>query len=152
MPKKDKYYPDYIKMYPCLKERGDILQVLRQSDRKMKHIEVEFKQERCVVDQARQNVIFLPSREDSYERLTDENGQEFATDGNLEDLICQKDELRRLYLAMLQLDESDRTLIDALYFEGLSEREYAKKHHQHYMTVHNRKVRILAHLKKLMEK
>lgn len=152
MPRKDKYYPDYIKMYPCLKERRDILQVLRQSDRKMKYIEVELKQERCIVDQARQAAIFQSSREDSYERLTDENGQEFAADGDLEELVCRKDETDRLYLALLQLDELDRALIDALYFEGLSEREYARTHCQHYMTVHSRKVRVLAHLKKIMEK
>lgn len=78
MPKNDKYYLDYVRMYPCLKEHRDILQVLRESDRKMKYMEVELKQEQCITDQARQTITFLPSREDSYERLSDENGQEFA--------------------------------------------------------------------------
>lgn len=152
MPRKNKYYPDYIKMYPCLKERKDILQALRQSDRKMKYIEVDLKRERHVVDEETQVVAVLPSREDSYERLTDENQRDFASDSNLEELVCRKDEVRRLRLALLQLNMPDRILIDGLYFEGLSEREYAKKHHQHYMTVHSHKVRILAFLKKIMEK
>ena len=152
MPRKDKYYPDYIRMYPCLKERKDILKVLRQSDRKMKYIEVELKQERRAVDEETQTVAFLPSREDSYERLTDEKQREFAADGDLEELVCRMDEVRRLNLALRQLDKPDHALIRALYFDGLSEREYARRHHQHYMTVHNRKVRILALLKKFMEK
>ncbi len=152
MPRKDKYYPDYIKMYPCLKERKDILQALRQSDRKMKYIEVDLKQERCIVDQTQQSTTLQPSRDDSYERLIYENGQEFPANEDLEALVCEKDIVDRLHHAMLQLDKQDQELISALFFDRLSERQYARKKHQHYMTVHSRKVRILAFLKKLLEK
>lgn len=54
-------------------------------------------------------------------------------------------ELRR---CLALLDEPDRQLIQALYFENLSEREYATKAELHYMTVHNRKTRLLRQLKK----
>ena len=39
----DPYHPDYLKMYPCLKNRPDVLKVLTQSDRKMKYIEKDLK-------------------------------------------------------------------------------------------------------------
>ena len=58
-------------------------------------------------------------------------------------------ELRR---CLALLDEPDRQLIQALYFENLSEREYATKAELHYMTVHNRKTRLLRQLKKMLEK
>ena len=32
------YRVDYLKTYPCLKERPDVLEVLKKSDRKMKRI------------------------------------------------------------------------------------------------------------------
>ena len=32
----DPYQIDYLKIYPCLKERPDVLEVLKKSDRKMK--------------------------------------------------------------------------------------------------------------------
>ena len=31
----DPYRVDYLKIYPCLKERPDVLEVLKKSDRKM---------------------------------------------------------------------------------------------------------------------
>lgn len=34
----DPYRVDYLKIYPCLKERPDVLEVLKKSDRKMKYI------------------------------------------------------------------------------------------------------------------
>ena len=34
MKKRDAYHPDYLTMYPCLKERPDILKFLKQCDRK----------------------------------------------------------------------------------------------------------------------
>ena len=54
----------------------------------------------------------------------------------------------KLHRCLALLDEPDRQLIQALYFEGLSEREYATEAGLHYMTVHNRKARLLRQLKK----
>ena len=34
----DPYRVDYLKIYPCLKERPDVLEVLKKSDRKMKYM------------------------------------------------------------------------------------------------------------------
>ena len=57
-------------------------------------------------------------------------------------------ELRR---CLALLDEPDRQLIQALYFEGLSERKYAKRVEIPQQTISDRKRRILARLKKLLE-
>ena len=58
----------------------------------------------------------------------------------------------RLHRCLALLDEPDRRLIQAIYFEGLSERKFAAGAGLHYMTVHNRKVRLLRQLKKMIEK
>ena len=41
----DPYRVDYLKIYPCLKERPDVLEVLKKSDRKMRYMEVDLKSE-----------------------------------------------------------------------------------------------------------
>lgn len=41
----DPYRVDYLKIYPCLKERPDVLELLKKSDRKMKYMEVDLKSE-----------------------------------------------------------------------------------------------------------
>ena len=48
--RKDPYHPDYLKMYPCLKNRPDVLKVLIQSDRKMKYIEKDLKNDTECLD------------------------------------------------------------------------------------------------------
>lgn len=57
----------------------------------------------------------------------------------------------KLHRCIGQLPEADRKLIEAIYFEGLSERKYAEKLKIHHMTVHSRKVAILSALKKLLK-
>lgn len=56
-----------------------------------------------------------------------------------------------LYKAMDLLTEKEAELITALFFDRKSEREYAKETGIPPMTVHDRKVRILRKLKKLMD-
>ena len=57
----------------------------------------------------------------------------------------------KLHRCLALLDESDQRLIYALYFEGMSEREYSRKTGIHHMTIHSRKVSILRTLKKMMQ-
>lgn len=56
-----------------------------------------------------------------------------------------------LHRCLALLDAPDRQLIHAIYFEGLSEREYSKKTGMHHMTIHSRKVAILRALKKMIK-
>lgn len=57
----------------------------------------------------------------------------------------------KLYHCLTLLDEPDRRLIRALYFEGMSERKYAKRVGIPQQTISDRKRRVLAELKKLLE-
>ena len=90
----DPYRVDYLKIYPCLKERPDVLEVLKKSDRKMKYMEVDLKSE-----QRRKNA---------------ENGAES-------------------YIP-----------------DECSERELEEMMGIHRMTIHNRKIRILQKMKKML--
>ena len=76
----DPYRVDYLKIYPCLKERPDVLEVLKKSDRKMKYMEVDLK-----IEQRRKNAengaeSYVSSKEDSLERLIYSAKCQFADD------------------------------------------------------------------------
>ena len=64
---------DYRKKYTGLSD--EIIKVLEQSDRKMEYQQYDLKTERFHVHYAAQTVICVPSREDSYDRLLEENRQ-----------------------------------------------------------------------------
>ena len=81
-----------------------------------------------------------------------ENFREFINTENTPDSVVpeqlQTEELRRI---IAQLSESDRRLIRAIYYDGLTEREYADRLGVYRNAVHKRKIRILTKIKKILE-
>lgn len=151
MPKYDPYHPNYKKLYPGIEDRPEILDVLKRGDRKMEYIEVDLKVERFVQNQETSSAMFLPSREDSYDRLCDEEQVQFASSDLLpEDVAIHNEQLHLLRAALAKLEPADAELIQALFYRGLSERQLSKETGVPYMTIHNRKVRVLKILKKIM--
>lgn len=57
----------------------------------------------------------------------------------------------QLYRALERLSPAEQRLIHAIYFEGLSERQLSKQSGAHYMTIHNRKARILKKLGEMLK-
>ncbi|MEN6432000.1 MAG: sigma-70 family RNA polymerase sigma factor, partial [Smithella sp.] len=50
-----------------------IIDVLEKNDRQMEYLQYDIKAERCRIDSTSGTVTYLPSREDSYERLLEGN-------------------------------------------------------------------------------
>ena len=145
----DPYRVDYLKIYPCLKERPDVLEVLKKSDRKMKYMEVDLKSEQRRKNAENGAESYVPSKEDSLERLVYSAKCQFADDAEgVEDAVIRKDDLCRLRAALDQLSEEERTLIHALFFDECSERELEEMMGIHRMTIHNRKIRITTNRQK----
>ena len=140
-----------VEAYPCLKERPDVLEVLKKSDRKMKYMEVDLKSEQRRKNAENGAESYVPSKEDSLERLIYSAKCQFADDAEgVEDAVIRKDNLFRLRAALDQLSEEERALIHALFFDERSERELEEMMGVHRMTIHNRKIRILQKLKKML--
>lgn len=145
------YRVDYLKIYPCLKERPDVLEVLKKSDRKMKYMEVDLKSEQRRKNAENGAESYIPSKEDSLERLVYSAKCQFADDAEgVEEVVIRKDDLCRLRAALDQLSEEEKSLIRALFFDERSERELEEMMGVHRMTIHNRKIRILQKLKKML--
>ncbi|WP_143321109.1 sigma factor-like helix-turn-helix DNA-binding protein [Clostridium sp. HBUAS56010] len=141
---------NYRKRYP---EASDgVIEVLEKSDRKMEYQQYDLKVERCQIDSLNRTVTYIPSREDSYERLMGENRQFVADQESVEDAAVNALLIEKMLSSLKLLTPQEQELISELFFVGKSEYQLAAETGIPRMTIHNRKRRILAHLKKLIEK
>lgn len=81
-----------------------------------------------------------------------ENFKEFIdTENTPELMVINQTQVEALRRIIAQLSESDQQLIQALYFDNLTEREYAEQLGVYRNAIHKRKMRILSKIKKLLE-
>lgn len=123
-----------------------------QGDRKMRYFENDLKSERTVLDKNGQVVQVIPSREDSLDRLMDENARQFShSDESVENVVLRKMEQDKLHTALSQLSPEEQSLIWALFFEERSESELAAELGISQPAVYKRKIKILKKLKLFLE-
>ena len=130
----------------------EIYQVYMQGDRKMRYFETDLKIERTILDESGRIQQIIPSREDSLDRLVEDNAWQFEdTRESVEDAVLRKlaeDDLRR---ALTKLTDEEYALVYALFYEGRTERDYAKELGVSQVAVHKRKQRILKKLKGILK-
>ena len=119
----EKRIPNYKAMYPNVSD--EVISVLRRSERKQQYHEYDLKSEKFVVDQEKQKVIFIPSREDSLERLVDADVQFEDENVSVEEEAIQNIMIQKLRESLTLLNAADLEMILALFFEGKTETEYA---------------------------
>lgn len=141
--------PDFRKLYPEASE--EVIEVLRQTERKMQYQEYDLKMEQIVVDQEEQIVDIIQSREDSLERLMDKEVQFQEASINVEEFILQRIEIQQLHRALSHLSEDERYLIEQIYFEERTEREMAEELGVYHNAVHKKKQLILKKLKNFLK-
>ena len=103
---------DYEEKHPGLSDQ--IVKVLEQSDRKMEYQQYDLKIEHYRVDFKKKEVICIPSREDSYERLLEEKRQFAATDESVKNSVIKNMLIEKLDHCIDRLPESERLLIQNL--------------------------------------
>ena len=125
---------------------------------KMEHTECRLKRNRCQRDAKGRVVrdgwgqpVYLPEREVSLDKLIAEDWDYPSAAPSPEDTVIAQLEYEELYSSLDQLAPDERALIDALFFDGLTEREYASQSGISQKTVNNRKHRILGKLKNLLQ-
>lgn len=128
----------------------EVYEVYTQGERKDRYFMEDLKIELIKIDNKRETVTIIPSREDSFDRLTDDNKEQFADESEAVEDIA----LRNVFLhkAIATLSEEDQNLIFALYFKGYTERDYAKTCGVYRNAIHKRKRRILVKLKNILNK
>ena len=141
---------NYREKYPDLSK--EIIEVLEKSDRQMEYLQYDIKAGRCRIDSVSGTVTYLPSREDSYERLLEESRQFTANGESVDDVAVKNVMIEKMLTCLKQLSTEEQELIAALFYKGKSERRVSGETGVPQRTIHDRKVKILAKLKKLMDK
>jgi len=147
-----KYRLNYQALYPNVPISGEILKALRKSDRKLRYMEHDLKEEAFLYDPDKMIARLLPAREISYDHLQQEVCMQFPTsDLSPEDTVVLNDTYILLRQGLRQLPSEDQFIIRSLFFDGLSERELSSQLGIPQRTLNDRKRRALAKLKNFLE-
>lgn len=131
----------------------EVYDAYMKGDRKMRYFESDLKAERFLLDKEGHIRQIIPSREDSLDRLMDDNAEQFADQQeSVEDVVFRRFSIERLYAALELLTEKERSLINALFFDDMTEREVARVLGISQPAVHKQKNKILKKLKVFLEK
>lgn len=124
-----------------------------KGDRKIRYFENDLKTERVLMDTDGHIKQIIPSREDSLDRLMDDNAEQFTDHHeSVDDMVLRKISAEKLYQALAELSEKERELIVALFFEEKTERELAAVLGISQPAVHKQKNKILKKLKTFLDK
>ena len=130
------------------------------SARRMEYTEQELKRNRVsrnpqsgkpVLDEYGQPII-LPEREISLEKMLDEDWEFPSSEPSPEDVVIAELDMEALHRCLDLLSADERKLIDALFFEGFTEREYAKTLGVSQVAVNKRKNKVFEKLKNYLLK
>ena len=123
-----------------------------ENDLKTGRTENDLKTGRTVKDKDGNIKQTLPSREDSLDRLMEDNAQQFLdSHESVEDIVIQKISAEKLHMALLRLPKKDQELIYALFYEEKTERVYAEQIGVSPSTVHRRREKIIKKLKNYLK-
>lgn len=122
-----------------------------RSKRRERYFEQDIKIETPVRDKDANIIGYAPSKEDSLERLI-ATGAEFPDEqDSVEDAVIRELTADKLHEALDALTEDERALIEALFYEGKTERQAADVFGISQKGINKRKTKILEKLKKLIE-
>ena len=153
MARRDKYHINYEKLYPGIEIPPEVLSVLRKGDRKEEYQEVDLKQERFVYDPETKTAHFIPGREDSYERLVEDEKRQFSNeDPTPEEHLMRSIENELLRQAVALLKEDERKLILLRFWQECSQSQVAELLGLSQQAVSYRERNILGKIKKFLKK
>ena len=141
--------PDFRKMYPEASE--EVIEVLKETERKMQYQEYDLKAEQTIIDQEAQELRMIPSREDSYERLLDMSVQFGGENPSTEEQVLKRMESEQLHRALSFLSDEEQYLIQQIYFNERTERDLAEEQGCSQNAVNKRKQRILNKLRRFLQ-
>ena len=105
----------------------ELYETYYKGQRKEKYFTHDLKQEHTKVDKETGEMIVIPSREDSYERLLEAEKQFAEEAENVEDVAVREVMLEKLNEALRTLTDEETAIIHALFYQEISEVELAKK-------------------------
>ena len=133
-----------IKNGTAVEVSDEVYKILRKWDRRIKYVEHDLKETRYIIDQKKETVKEIPSREDSLDRLTDLGFDFENRTADFRETVSNKIMLEQ---ALEKLSDEERYLITQLFYFGRTERELAEELGVSQYTVNRNKHKILKKLK-----
>lgn len=116
--------------------------------RRERYLEEDIKVGRIEIDPETKVPLFIPSKEDSLERLMELGADFSAEQPKIEDILCAKDNLLILKAALKELKREELALIQNLYYKNLTAREIARQENISHVAVVKRHKKVLDKLRK----
>ena len=133
-----------IKNGTAVEGSDEVYKILRKWDRRIKYVEHDLKETRYIIDQKKETVKEIPSREDSLDRLT---ALGFDFENRTADFRESVSDKIMLEQVLAKLSDDERYLITQLFYLGRSERDLAEELGVSQYTVNRNKHKILTKLK-----
>lgn len=118
--------------------------------RKEKYFNHDLKEEHTRLNKETGKITVIPSREDSYERLLEEEKQFAEEAEDVMETAIRAVMLEKLKEALHTLTDNEKAIIHALFYQEISEVELAKQLGIARTTLQSRKYKILEKLKNLL--
>jgi len=125
--------------------------------RKMKYAELDLKFDRTLKDSRGRVIkdnngmtVILPEREVSLEMLMDGGSGYLTAEQQPEDAVIQMMEQERLYCCLDYLEDDERALVQALFFEGMTLRVYAELTGKSKSAIYRLKIKVLGKLRDVL--
>lgn len=147
-----KHSPDYSKLYPGVEISSEVMEALNQSDRKMEYMEYDLKAETFQYDNEKQIARFIPSREDSIQRMEEENKRQFSESYiSPDEAIIEAEFVSGIRIGISHLKPAEKKLIYLRYWKQMTQEETAKVLRVTQQAVSYRESLILLKLKKFLK-
>ena len=138
----------YIKGGKAVEVSDEIHEYLTTSDRQIRYCDEDRKQSDWDIDMEKEKVTEIPSREDSFERLTD-IGKEFADiTSDFQELSIKKVILDQ---ALSKLSGEEHYLITQLFYMQRTEKELADELNKTQQNINKSKRKILCKLYEILK-
>jgi len=111
----------------------------------------KLKKGRTIINPVTQAEEYIPSREQSYERLIEQDFQFPDSGASVEDIIVRAELLAKLQAVLQELSNEEMELVEELFYREKTEREAARRFAVSQNTIHYRKNKVLDKLRKLLE-
>lgn len=146
MCKKDTSYNIYINGQ-AIPVSEEVYQVYKHFERKEEYFTCDLKAEKF----SRKTSSFLPSREDSYERLLEANQQFVIQEVSVQDQLEKLLDAEMVKKALSFLNPEEKDLINLLFYQEKTEQEVGILLHISQQAVNKRKQTVLIKLRKLLK-
>jgi len=144
------YRKDYKKLYPDVEVSNEVLEFLKKSARQTENMERDLKRDRIKYS-SNGNRENLGKREVSLDQMLNEGWLFPSDDQEMEQVVCDKiDRHDELYCCLSSLDDSEKALIQALYYDSFTESEHAKTLGISQQAVHKQRKKVLAKMKEML--